>query len=414
MLPGVVAPASGAAGPERRLPVTEAGAVGDGASLQTAKIQAAVDRLAAEGGGTVVIPKGVFLSGALFLKPGVNLHLDEGAVLKGSPDIKDYPKLRTRIEGHFEDWLPALVNADHADHLVIDGPGMLDGSGAGYWAAFWAARKADPKVTNLAVERPRLMLVQNSRDVRIAGLTFHNSGFWNLHLYRSSQVLVEGVRFEVEDGVKCPSTDGTDIDSCQDVRIHKCSYRVNDDCVALKGSKGPLAAGDKDSPPVERIRVSECVFERGGATLTLGSEATVVRDVLVTDCKVTGAVHVALLKLRPDTPQHYENIRYRNIELNGASSVIRISPWKQFFDLKGQAPPHSVVDRIVLQNIHGTAAAFGVIQGNPGQTEIGTITLEAVDVQVKDARLKTSGVKHLRTEGVLVNGRPPVIDGPHP
>src|ERR1044071_2040617 len=137
----------------KRVSVADLGAVGDGKTLNTASIQSAVDQLASKGGGTLVIHKGVFLSGAIFLKPGVNLHLEEGAVLKGSTDRKDYPKMRTRIEGHFEEWLPALVNADRVDHLRITGSGTLDGNGAPFWEDFWARRKENPKTTNLDVER---------------------------------------------------------------------------------------------------------------------------------------------------------------------------------------------------------------------------------------------------------------------
>ena len=116
--------------------IIDLGAVGDGQTLNTKVIQAAIDRVAAQSGGTVTIPKGVFLSGAVFLKPGVNLHLDEGAVLKGSTNIEDYPKTRTRIEGHFEEWIPALVNAKECDHVRIEGAGTLDGSGQPFWDLF--------------------------------------------------------------------------------------------------------------------------------------------------------------------------------------------------------------------------------------------------------------------------------------
>ncbi|HTR42350.1 MAG TPA: glycosyl hydrolase family 28-related protein, partial [Pseudomonadales bacterium] len=109
-----------------RLSVTDYGAVGNGTTLNTKSIQAAIDHLAANGGGTLVLPKGVFLSGALFLKPGVDLYFAKGAVLKGSTNIADFPKMKTRIEGQFVDWIPALVNADHCDHLRITGPGTLD------------------------------------------------------------------------------------------------------------------------------------------------------------------------------------------------------------------------------------------------------------------------------------------------
>ena len=390
-----------------RASVADFGAVGDGKTLNTERIQSAIEQLASKGGGTLVVPRGVFMTGALFLKPGVNLHLDEGAVLKGSTDRKDYPKMRTRIEGHFEEWLPALINADRVNHLRITGSGTLDGNGAPFWEEFWARLKANPKTTNLDVQRPRLMLIQNSEDVRISGVTFKDSGFWNLHLYRCRNVLVENVRFEVPDGVKCPSTDGTDIDSSQNVTIRGCTYRVDDDCIAMKGSKGPFAMDDKDSPPVEHIRVENCTFERGHGVVTLGSEATVVRDVVVENIKVTSSNNLVRLKLRPDTPQLYEDIHYRGVTLdNAGGNILQVRPWTQYFDLKGQPPPKSVVRNVTISNVRGSYGSFGLLQGNPGQTEIGDITLENIDVQLTNESLKAVDVKNLKVKKVNVNGKP--------
>ena len=391
--------------PANGVSITAFGAVGDGQTLNTTKIQAAIDALAAKGEGTVVIPKGIFLSGAIFLKPRVNLYLEDGAVLKGSTNVADYPKTRTRIEGHFEDWLPALVNADGCNHLRISGTGSLDGSGRFFYTEFWQAFRKDPKVTNLAVERPRLVFIQDSRDVQINGITFENSGFWNLHLYRCRHVIVENVHFEVPDGIKCPSTDGTDIDSCQYVTIQGCIYRVDDDCVCLKGSKGPFAMQDKDSPPVEHIRVRDCTFERGGGVVTMGSEATVVRDVVVENCTVRGRISMAKLKLRPDTPQDYEDIHYRNITLDGRGTMLDVQPWLQFFDLKGQPKPKSLVSNVTLTNIKGSYGSLGIVQGNAGQTLIRNITLKNINLIVTNDDLDAVGVKNFTIRNVMVNGK---------
>lgn len=387
-------------------PITQFGAVGDGKTLNTEAIQKAIDQVSEKGGGTILVPEGMFLSGAIFLKPGVNLHLAENSVLKGSTEVKDYPKTKTRIEGHFEEWLPALVNADKTDHLRITGPGTLDGSGQPFWDTFWARRKEDSKVTNLAVERPRLVFIENSEDVQLNGLTLKDSGFWNLHLYRCHDVTLENLRIEVPKGAKAPSTDGTDVDSCQRVTIRGCVYSVNDDCICLKGSKGPFAMEDKDSPPVEHIRVSDCTFEAGGGVVTLGSEATVVRDVVVENCKVTGHVPVVRLKLRPDTPQLYEDIHYRNITLDNSTGgvLIEVKPWKQFFDLQGQPPPKSTVRNVTISDIKGTYGSFGAIVGNP-DTEINGITLENIDVQLKNEHLEVGQVQNLTTKNVKVNGK---------
>ncbi len=390
----------------KTIDITSIGAIGDGTTLNTVKLQKAIDDCSAKGGCTLKFPRGVFLTGAIFLKPKVNLFLAEGSVVKGTTNRKDYPKMMTRIEGHFEPWLPALINADKVDNLRISGSGTFDGSGKPFWEDFWARRKENPKTTNLDVERPRLMFIQNSQNVKISGVTFKDSGFWNLHIYNCQKVLVENSRFEVQDGVRAPSSDAIDIDSSQNVTVGGCNFRVDDDAIALKGTKGPFAMDDKLSPPVENIRVTNCNFERGHGVLTLGSEGTIIRNVIIEKSKVTGPIPLVRLKLRPDTPQIYENIHYRNITLDSTGSIFEIRPWKQFFDLKGQPPPNSIVRNITISNIKGNFGSFGEIQGNAGQTTISDIKVENVDVQVKDEKLKTVDVKNLTMKNVKVNGKP--------
>jgi alpha-L-rhamnosidase len=193
--------------------ITECGAVAGGRTLATAAIQQTIELAASSGGGRVVVPAGVFRSGSVFLRPGVELYLDEGAVLLGSNAIEDYPKRNTRIEGHFEPWPMALINAEQMDRVRIGGPGILDGNGIMYWAAFWQRRKENPACTNLEVERPRLMFIDRCTDVEITGLTFRDSGFWNLHIYRCRDVIVDGVRITAPATFQIlgASTDGIDV-----------------------------------------------------------------------------------------------------------------------------------------------------------------------------------------------------------
>jgi polygalacturonase len=391
--------------------ITDFGAVGDEATLNTEKIQSAIEQLATKGGGTVVVPKGVFLTGAIFLRPGVNLHLEKGAVLKGSADMKNYPERRIRIEGHFEErYTPGLVNAEACDGLQITGEGTLDGNGRPTWDLFWKLRRAaaDYKnFPNLGLPRAQLCIVNRSKDVRIDGITFKDSQFWNLHLYDCCNVTVKDVRFLVPDDYeRAPSTDGIDVDSCHDIEIRGCYFSVTDDCIAMKGSKGPLALEDKDSPPVERIRVEDCTFKRGHGVVTLGSEATIVRDVVVRNCRVTGPVNVAVLKLRPDTPQCYEDIHFHDITLDDEQgTILSVRPWTQYFDLKGLPAPMSAVRDISLSNVRGRFGAFGEVRGNPGQTEISNVTLENIDVQLAKGELNAPDVKNLVFTNVIVNGK---------
>lgn len=395
----------------KRRSIGDCGAVGDGVALNTRPIQTAIDQLAAEGGGTVVVPKGIFVSGALFLKPGVNLHLEKDAVIKGSTDMSNYPARRIRIEGHFEEaYTPALVNAEGCDGLRITGEGTLDGSGRPTWDLFWTLRNAaaDKKnFKNLSIPRAQLCIINESKNVLVDGITFKDSQFWNLHLYKCRNATVQNARFQVPDDYKqAPSTDGIDVDSCQDVTIKGCYFSVTDDCIAMKGSKGPFAMEDKDSPPVERVRISDCTFKRGGG-ITLGSEATLVRDIVVEKCRFIGPMALLRLKLRTDTPQRYEDIHYRDITLdNEGGMLISMAPWTQYADLKGQPPPKSTVRNISLANIKGRYGALGSMEGNPGQTEISDIRLENIDVQLTKESFNTKDIKALKLEKVIVNGRP--------
>ena len=117
--------------------------------VQTQQLQAVIDRCAAEGGGVVVIPRGTFLSGSLFFKPGTHLKIEEGGELKGSDRIRDFQIVKTRMEGQTLDYFAALVNADGVDGFTITGPGTINGNGQKYWEEFWIRRKYNPQCTNL-------------------------------------------------------------------------------------------------------------------------------------------------------------------------------------------------------------------------------------------------------------------------
>lgn len=360
--------------------ITDHAAVGDGTTLNTAAIQATIDAAAAAGGGRVVVPTGTFRTGALFLRQGVELHVTAEGILLGSDRLEDYPKRRTRIEGHFPEWRVALINASEISGLKISGTGAIDGNGRVFWEAFWTRRAENPKCTNLEVERPRLMFIDRCTDVDLRDLQLRNSGFWNLHLYNCRDVLVQHLSILAPGPgapVRAPSSDGIDIDSCQRVTVRGTTIGVDDDCIALKGTKGPLADQDASSPPVEDITIEGCQFIRGHGVLTCGSEATLVRRVVVRDCDITGDINVVRLKLRPDTPQHYSDIRFEDLRLAGGGRFFDINPWLQFFDLQGLPSPTRKVDGIVLRNISGHYGSPGRIAANPGD-ELAPFVLENV------------------------------------
>jgi len=393
---------------KKELIITQAGAVGDSITLNTQIIQQSIDKIHAEGGGILVVPKGIFLTGAIYLKQGVDLRIDKEGVLKGSVDRADYPPIDRRIEGHIEPkFCPALINAYNIDGLKIYGEGTIRGGGQPFWTEFWTRLAADKTTKNLDVYRPQNIFIQDCKNVEISGLKLRGSGFWNLHMYRCRWVKIENL--DIRTPLRAPSTDGIDVDSSQDIFITGCYISVDDDCIAMKGNKGIDAMKDKSSPPVERVTVTNCTFDLGYGVLTLGSEATVVKDIRVKNCTLKGNQVNTLLrvKVRTDTPQHYENISIENITVDGRYTLMHLAGWSQYKNTQGQPDPHHLVKNITLKNIKGTMATFADINP-PVNTVVEGITFKNIDVKSLSAQYKARVLKtdKLVVKSCFVNGQP--------
>lgn len=385
--------------------ITDFGVVTDSTLVQTGRIQEVIDKAAGQGGGVIVIPKGIFLSGALFFKPKTHLHLAEGAVLKGSDNIADYPKIPSRMEGQSLDYFAALVNAYGVNGFTISGKGIIDGNGAAYWEAFWQRRKENPKCTNLEVSRPRLLFVWNCKEVQVQDVTLRNSGFWTSHYYQCSRVKILDVHItSPHDVQKAPSTDAIDLDVCSDVLIKGCYLSVNDDAIALKGGKGPWADTEAGNGANTNIIIEDCTFGFSHSALTCGSEAIHNKNVIMRRCHISNAKRVLWLKMRPDTPQKYEFITVEDIDGN-ASSLIYVKPWKQFFDLKGRKDvPLSYSEHITLKNIQLKCDVFFDVQ--PGEHDrLSGFHFENLDITAANAAFDKKGIQGFTLKNVKVNNK---------
>lgn len=333
----------------RRYTITDYGAVPDSSIIQTAAIQRTIDA-AAKRGGTVVIPCGVWRSGALFFKPGTHLFLEEGAILKGSTAQEDYPDVQVHIEGVLQSWSAALINADGCNGFCIQGKGTLDGDGVGAWKAFWARRKENPACTNLEVRRARLVSISRSSDVRIEDVKLRHSAFWNIHLYKCRKVYIRGLDIYAPFApFKAPSSDGIDLDVCSDVHIDSCTIATGDDLIAIKGGKGPWADEDPDNGINERILVENCSFGQGWGAVVVGSECVGAKNVILRKSSVRKTDKVLWLKMRPDTPQQYGDFLVEDIS-GDARNVVYVKPYTQFFDLKGRSDlPVSLARNLLVQ-----------------------------------------------------------------
>lgn len=380
--------------------VTDYGVRPDSTIVQTAALQAVIDR-AAQTGGVVVIPQGIFLSGSLFFKPGTHLHLQKGAVLKGSDDISDFAIVDTRIEGQSLKYFAALVNADSADGFTISGSGTIDGNGERYWRSFWLRRQVNPDCTNMDELRPRLVYISNSKDVTLEGVTLRNSPFWTTHIYRCERVRLSELRiFAPAEPVKAPSSDALDIDACRDVHVTKCYMSVNDDAIALKGGKGPWADQNPDNGGNYNIIIENCEFGFCHSCITFGSESIHNRNIVMRHCKVDDAARLLWLKMRPDTPQNYEYVTVENIEGN-ARTFLFVHPWTQFFDLKGrQDMPMSYSSHITMRNIRLVCDRFFDVEQAEEQYRLSHFTFENLDIRAKETSCDKNTIEDFVWKGV--------------
>lgn len=383
--------------------ITDFGVSPDSTIVQTSAIQKVIDLAASNGGGVVVVPKGVFLSGALFFKPKTHLHIATKGVLKGSDAISDYPIMPSRMECQNLDYFPALVNAYGVDGFSISGKGTINGNGLNYWKAFWERRKENPKCTNLEVARPRLVFIWNSNNVQLQDVKLINSGFWTSHFYKCTNVkLLDLYIYSPHVGVKAPSTDAIDIDACSNFLVKGCYMSVNDDAIALKGGKGPYADQDQNNGENTNVIIENCNFGFCHSALTNGSEAIHNKNIIMRNCLIKDASRLLWLKMRPDTPQRYEYIRVENIK-GDAKTGLAVLAWKQFFDLKGRPDiPLSYGDHITLKNIELSCDVFYGVENDPN-VRLSNFSFENLNIKTLNEAMDKSLIQGISLKNVFFN-----------
>ncbi len=383
--------------------LTDYGICDDG-KLYTEEIQKLIHTAAENGGGVLVVPRGTYRTGALTFEQGVNLYVAEGGVLKGSEDITDYPICMTRIEGETCLYFMALINADGVDGFTMCGPGTIDGNGLKSWKSFWLRREWNPKCTNKDEQRPRLLYLSHCSNVLVAGLHLENSHFWTTHLYQCNHVKYIGCHiFSPAKPVKAPSTDAIDIDVCTDILVKNCYLEVNDDAVVLKGGKGPWADEAPENGSNERIIVEDCTYGFCHGCLTLGSESVHNRSVILRRIKVSEASNLLWLKMRPDTPQHYEYILVEDIE-GTIKNFLNINPWTQFFDLKGRTDmPISVAEHIQMRNCKCKCEICFKVVADEKQYHLSDFSFENIDVEAENMWCDNASAKPFHIDNSISN-----------
>lgn len=376
----------------------------DDGKVYTKEIQSLIDLAYENGGGVIVVPAGTYITGSVYFKQGVHLYVSQGGVLKGSSDITDYDIRKTRMEGESCLYFTALINVDGIDGFTMFGPGIIDGNGLKSWKAFWLRRKWNPKCTNKDEQRPRLVYISNCTNVMIANLHIRNSHYWTTHIYKCHHVkYLDCHIFSPRSPVRAPSTDAIDIDVCTDVLVKNCYMEVNDDAVALKGGKGPWGDTQEENGSNERIIVEDCHYGFCHGCLTCGSESIHNRNIILRRIQVDSGYNLLWLKMRPDTPQHYEYILVEDVR-GAITNFININPWTQFFDLKGRPDvPLSYADHIVMKNCNCRCTHYFNVKRDENQYLLKDFTFEDLIIETEQDNFYVDAIENFHVNNVTVN-----------
>lgn len=308
------------------LSVNSFGAVNDSTVLSTAAIQAAIDSCQQAGGGTVTFEPGHYMTGALFIKEGVNLEVSKGVTLYASTDISDYPEFRSRIAGIEMVWPAAVLNILNSNNAAISGEGTIDCRGKIFWDKYWEMRKEYVEqglrwIVDYDCKRVRGILVSNSSNVTLKDFTLMRTGFWGIQVLYSKNCTLDGLAINNNIGGHGPSTDGIDIDSSSFILVENCDVDCNDDNICIKAGRD--ADGLRVNRPTEYVVVRNCIARKGAGLITCGSETSgSIRNVLGYDLKANGTAAVLRIKSAMNRGGTVENIFMTNVEVDNAKTIL--------------------------------------------------------------------------------------------
>lgn len=350
-MPRVTAPVF----PDRSVSLTDYGAKGDGSTLCTEAFAKAIDALAKQGGGRLVVPQGVWFTGPVVLKSNINLHLEKGAVILFTPDVNAYPIIKTSFEGLETRRCQSPVSGTNLTNVAITGQGVIDGNGEcwrplkrakvtasqwknitsrggvfrdkNYWAPY-AETLVGEKMSDMNVPqniktdeewesikpflRPVMISLVNCKNVWLQGVIFQNSPAWNIHPLMCENLLVEGV--QVRNPSYAQNGDGIDIESCKNTLVVNSTFDVGDDGICVKSGKD--ADGRKRAMPTENLIINGCTVFKGHGGFVVGSEMSGgVKNVLVKDCQFLGTDVGLRFKSKRGRGGVVENIYIRNISM---------------------------------------------------------------------------------------------------
>ncbi len=383
------------------------GARADGKTKDTKAIQAAIEDCASAGGGTVKLSGGTFLSAPIVLKSNITLNLAKGTTLLGSSDHEDYPK-KTEFKAP---GTQSLVSATDAENIAITGAGTIDGNGETWWQQARATHNAG--VVGAVDFRPRLVVFDHCKHVRLEGVTIQNSPSWQVVPYYTDDMTIRNVRILAPQ--HSPNTDAIDPFSSSNMVIDHVYADVGDDNIAIKS--GIINSPGPDEPS-KNITITDCEFMHGHG-LSIGSEiAGGAQHIHAERIHFKGTDQGIRIKANRDRGNQVFDITFKDITMEDVHTSILISEYYPKAMPEGDVPAAPITrltpffHDITIENVKSTNSPWaGVIVGLP-ESPVKDVTLKNVNIQAQKglqiayATVTGTNVKVTASEGDAITVAP--------
>jgi polygalacturonase len=376
------------------------GAKPDGATKNTTAIQSAIDDCAKAGGGTVQLSGGVFVSGPIVLKTNVTLDLAKGTTLLGSPDHADYPKkTEFRAPG-----TQSLVSATNAQNIAITGSGTIDGNGESWWEE---ARKTHNAGVVGAVDfRPRLVVFDHCKHVKIEGVTIQNSPSWQVVPYYTDDTVIRNVRILAPQ--HSPNTDAIDPFSSSNMIIDHVYADVGDDNIAIKS--GIINSPGPDAPSTN-ITITDCEFMHGHG-LSIGSEiAGGANNIRAERIHFKGTDQALRIKANRDRGNQVYNIVFKDITMEDVNTSILISEYYPKALPEGDVAAAPITrltpffHDITIENVKSVRSGVAAIIVGLPESPVKNLTLKNINIAAeKGMTIGYADVSGSDVHLIIVNG----------
>jgi polygalacturonase len=414
--------------PKRDFSILKYGAVAGGAVDCRDAIHKAIEACSKAGGGRVIVPAGVFLTGAVRLRSNVNLHVAKGATLKFSTDPKAYlPLVHTRWEGMELMHLSPFIYAYEEQNVAITGEGTLDGQGKSF---FWKwhgnpryggnpevlsqrparARLYEMMDKNVPIEqrvfgegyylRPQFIQPYKCKNVLIEGVRVIDSPMWEVHPVLCENVTIRNLHIATHG----PNNDGCDPESCKDVLIDNCYFDTGDDCIAIKSGRNN--DGRRINVPTENIIIRNCTMKDGHGGITVGSEISGgVRNLFAHDCKLDSPDLWTALRVKNNASRggRLENFYFRNITVGQVSRAVVEIDFNYEEGAKGEHIP--LVRNYIVENLTCANGNRAVDLQGLDNAPIFNVSMRNCTFGKVDKPSIVKNVKGLELENVRIDGK---------